>query len=584
MPSRHHHLGRHGSHSNRRHIIPFGHPYQCTPVLTAIFDVNPSPSHSQVADIMQQTGLKRKQITSWFWRKRKELLEQDQETGSPLPSSSPALHQAISRPSSIPQARHGRHEHDEEYHPPSSHQIKQSSHDRLIHPNISRAKPGHRVKPNLPSGDGQNLSSSNPSSSTIPPASPTSAPQRPPLLIRCRLRPLAERVVHRTLDREEDQSSESNRSGFLAGSPLALGASPGYSSDLKTCFGPQATDLSASHQPDDVPSYISANKQSTSGSVLSATVCHNQRPADQIICGPSAPSAPRLATDPQTASPKQRQNVMTDPNEPPNILPTNARSTSHSDIYCLGLGKAHSSQDYSVSTARRMVSGTPTWLRPDRRFSYPGHGQLVDTTPRNPSNAFREPSSESTDSSTTHMDVDHGICFRVSQDDLGSAPNTNWSSLGHEVHRWSELSDVDGASRYSSESIESRASRCTNVSIEDYSALLNASSSGSMFHSSAGRGPEPGATQDLRDNRSQEGGSLGSRSFSHPFYPLDQTTRAMAGFQEQSEFSFASGACLGNQGSEVEEDPRLFMVQDEHQEFFDLLDWNPLGSFPNNPS
>ncbi|WAQ85708.1 hypothetical protein PtA15_6A337 [Puccinia triticina] len=150
------------------------------------------------------------QINSWFWRKRKELLEQDQKTGSPLPSTSPALHQAISRPSSIPQARHGRHEHGES----------------IIHPAIIRSNNHLRISLQF---------SSNPSSFTIPPASPTSAPHRPPLLIRCRLRPLAERVVHRSLDREEDQSSEPNRNGFLPGSPLALGASPSYSRPPESC-------------------------------------------------------------------------------------------------------------------------------------------------------------------------------------------------------------------------------------------------------------------------------------------------------------------------------------------------------------
>ncbi|CAH7684862.1 expressed protein [Phakopsora pachyrhizi] len=64
-----------GSTRRRAHVIPFGHPYSCTPILNQIFESNKSPSHGEVTAIMTQTGLKRKQITSWFWRKRKEALD-----------------------------------------------------------------------------------------------------------------------------------------------------------------------------------------------------------------------------------------------------------------------------------------------------------------------------------------------------------------------------------------------------------------------------------------------------------------------------------------------------------------------------
>ncbi|KAA1089164.1 hypothetical protein PGT21_008851 [Puccinia graminis f. sp. tritici] len=620
MPSHHdapHH--RRGSHSNRRrHVIPFGHPYACTPALNAIFKHNPTPSHSQVTTIMQQTGLKRKQITSWFWRKRKESIDQEQDdlrhVQFPKRSSSQSLSDqaAASRSgSSAPQIRSGSgrdQEQDEEYRPPSYVKIKPRSHHRStdLNPRPS-GHPGRAkltttvdrgVRTHLPS-DKQNLISPSVSSKSKPPlsysSSSTSPPQRSPILIRCRLRPLSQRMLNETVERQPDESNGSNKSEFLGGCPEVLEASTYDSSSIKSNAAQQIKDSSRHSSL--------VTKQSSPGTSIPPTVSSKQNPNDEVLCDLDGPSPHHLPTNSHasmeemrhhlapssTASPKQKQDdtIVTNINESPDTLPTNTSYASRCDIYRRQLGSGNVPQEYSVSLSRRMVSGKSSWLRPERRFSYSGNGQM-DSISRNTSNTFRDSSSNPIDSSTsTPTEAGHGICFRVSQEDLapGSASNASTNSLGHEVHRWSELSDVDGASRYSSESIESRASLCNNVVIEDYSALLNTSSDQVMCESSAMRESEPAEEMvEFRDNPSQKSLSLGTRSISHPYYPLEHSNQIIAAFPEQQELSFTSSACILNQDTPVEEDPRLFMVEGNHPEFFDLLDWNPLGSFPNGAS
>lgn len=102
----------------------------------------------------------------------------------------------------------------------------------------------------------------------------------------------------------------------------------------------------------------------------------------------------------------------------------------------------------------------------------------------------------------------------------------------------------------------------------------------------------PTAREELaatRDNmefavgRSANNVSIGSRSISHPYHPLRQSSKKTAVFQENKELPFPQNTYLMKQDLEVEEDPRLFMVQGDHQEdFFNLLDWNPLGNFLNS--
>ncbi|POW18272.1 hypothetical protein PSHT_05998, partial [Puccinia striiformis] len=110
-----------------------GHPYACTPTLNCIFEVSPSPSHSQVSKIMQQTGLKRKQITSWFWRKRKESIDPDNIEHAQFPRQSSSVHhdQTTAPTSSLARStiRYGkpRDKQNKEYRPPSYVQVKQRS-------------------------------------------------------------------------------------------------------------------------------------------------------------------------------------------------------------------------------------------------------------------------------------------------------------------------------------------------------------------------------------------------------------------------------------------------------------------------
>jgi len=620
MPAHRHTLYRRGSHSDRRrHVIPFGHPYSCTPALNAIFEFNPSPSHSEVTRIMQQTGLRRKQITSWFWRKRKEAIESEEGDSKHVQFPQQGSYH-LEQPASFcnqsqaaalnPPHRYGkpRDSEDEEYRPPSYAKIRQRAHDRSadLEPTLSRAKPGlnhdQRVRTVQPLG---NRDSINPDPSPKPKSQPTSSshislPERAPILIRCRLRPLATRVLNESVEWERDENSVSSNSE-RHGSPSNLNSSIATSNHQFSALTPI--------QPCNDSDSSSTVGGHEAGAAFSLTFSASRNPSHEIACDVEEPSeAPdhlpisshdsSLVMEEESltqasssaASSKQKQNDDIISNvKPDSLIPLNGFYSRHGDTYrCqLGLGMAPHPEEYSVSAARRMCAGAAGWLRPDHRLGYPGSGQAEHLS-RNNSNAFRESSSESTDSSSwTQTETGLGICLRVSQEDhdIGSNSNLSTSSLGHEVHRWSELSEVDGASRYSSVSSDSRASRCTNATVEDYSALLGSSSDKIMMCESPTAREELAATRDKMEfavGRSPNNVSIGSRSMSHPYHPLRQSSKTTAVFQENKELPFPQNTYLMKQQSEVEEDPRLFMVQGDHQEdFFNPLDWNPLGNFLN---
>ncbi|PLW18600.1 hypothetical protein PCANC_09213 [Puccinia coronata f. sp. avenae] len=637
MPSHYHHPppSRRDSHSDRRrHVIPFGHPYSCTPILNAIFEFNPSPSHSEVTKIIQQTGLRRKQITSWFWRKRKEAIhpEADELKRVQFPKRSSSHPDQVAT-SSLPltqNTRYGkpRDEHDDEYRPPSYIKTERRSHNRSAdlelapssEPSEAESTLTHEQRVRTIRGL-QNRASINSNPSLTSAAQSQSAssyhissPDRPPVLIRCRLRPLAQRRLNETAEWEGDESNASNHTqpqgGSSAGSSVFL-------SDIKSHLPPQNNELldPILRAPSNENRYGLSIESYGYGAVLSSARSLRRNGSGEIACDLGGTSQSpytvpiksddshvmaeetRLApASSSPASPKNfSQHTQNDVIIPkinltyPGPSPVNNLYNSRGDMYrCqLGLSMASRVPEYPVSAARLMGAGKTGWLRSDRRLSYSGSGQ-VESISRNNSNTFREPSLDSTDSgSLTQTEAGQGICLRVSQEDLdlGSSSNLSMSSLGHEVHRWSELSEVDGASRYSSVSMESRASFCTNPGIEDYSALLNTSSDKVMMCTS------PSAREELEEIKesmefegvhSAKNFSIATRSISHPYYPLEQTSKTSPAFQENRELSFPPTTCLTTQDLEVEEDPRLFMVQGDHQDFFDLLDWNPLGSFPND--
>ncbi|KAI7942436.1 hypothetical protein MJO28_012463 [Puccinia striiformis f. sp. tritici] len=610
-PSRHNSLHRRSSHSSRgKHDIFHGHPYECTPALKSIFEVFPSPSHSQVSKIMQQTGLKRKQITSWFWRKRKESIDPDSIEHAQFPRQSSSVHhdQTTAPTSSLPRStiRYGkpRDKQNEEYRPPSYVQIKRRSSRnpssdlnhrsssqphkaRHISIHDQRASTGHSM-------ENQTTISSNVILNSKPPLESCpliASPERSPLLIRCKLRPLAQRVLDEKAEQELDEDIESKSPC----GPLAP-ATPGHPSD----FIPYP----ASHTTKDSSSPSGIIKDLTSSSAMQHDESRSILPStsgNEVLREPFRPyRLPTNACDHHASIEPSRPTPASSSAIPPNqgrspstnlnirestsdIMPVNAFSPSRGDLcqYQLGSTDAPSFEEYSISATRSIVSGKNGWLRPEPRLSHRVDSQ-VKSISRNLSDAFRECSPSSTNSDTsTQMDAGQGVCLRVSPEDLdnGWSRKSSTSSLGHEIHRWSELSDVDGASRYSSESNESRASRCTNSAIEDYSALLGSSSDQVLISAEELRAAEEEVKS--RDDRHQTNLSIGAKSISNPHHPMELATKTLPAFHEHhyKQLSFSSSTPLLAQQSEVEEDPRLFMFQGDNHEFFDLLDWNPLESF-----
>ncbi|MBW0488657.1 hypothetical protein O181_028372 [Austropuccinia psidii MF-1] len=612
----------------RPHVIHFGHPYSCTPILETIFESNKSPNHKQVSCIMAQTGLKRKQITSWFWRKRKELLEMKkngldghQKSSNQLSTSGHQLlapnHAKKSKPVWFSRTKQDQ---DPKYRPSgitkktfktnkrsTGAELRSSVEPILL--GSRRNFPDNRTSARMTSSSdiATPISSVNLLEQPIPTISLVKNHQRSPLLIRCKLRPFEQEVGSSHSTQSDYHIRELNKPIHLDNvKSQAIPLDPLLENEMREAsLGNQ--DLSYCSLSGIYSQWTSNSCTSTVDSLSSPTfrLCHNQYvipetenfyDSSSLTTSPERVDYNRL-DDNQYAIPKTE-----------NFYDSSSLTTSPERVdynrldgnqYTFQVNQQVKLEDYVTPPSNRMIDPENSNHKQNSRtiFQY-----QPDSSPE----IFFSSSNHSLNWSVKNEEESEPVGFQQERLEYDQAHSL--VPIGYEVHRWSELSDIDGASRYSSKSIESLLANGVNqpTTLEyssflnvneqsrtiDYSCLLNSSENQVMLSQPATPN-YAGLSMSIDKNNNDDRLEESRRCFMEmKRSPSWMTTDDECGRRNKNElikqviescdgqnnlFSFHGN--LLNQDFAVEEDPRLFMWerQGAGSETNELLrDWKDL--------